>query len=96
MNKKELVKAIMTELGTSKEETREFLDAYILVVSRQLAQGETVTISNFHTLRPEWRNARDPHDPTSFRLQFRAAPRLTEMVRNRDDRASLRRRSHHA
>lgn len=89
MNKKELVKAMSEQLGTTQKAAAEQLDAVLDVITAALVAGEDVKISGFGTFSVTERAAREGRNPqtgetiqiaASKSPKFKAAKALKDAV----------------
>ena len=90
MNQRYLVEAISKECGYSKEAVKEVVYAFCDVVTRSLASGEDVMITNFGTFSAVERGGgkrRNPQTGDTFYIdpyraaKFTVSSRLAEVVR---------------
>lgn len=100
MNKAELARVLAAEAGTSVHRAESIVDCLVEIMGRTLASGESITLSNFGTLRPSRRKPRSfgAHEgpramrPDRVQVSFRAASRLLEAVEAGDDQVTFRKR----
>lgn len=65
MNKGELVKAVAAEAGMTQKEAGMAFDAFVAVVTKQLKEGEKVTVPGFGTYEVRKRAARVGINPAT-------------------------------
>jgi DNA-binding protein HU-beta len=65
MNKTDLINAIGTKTGLSKNDSKKALEAFLQVVSTQLVNGENVRIAGFGSFKVTHRAARKGIIPTT-------------------------------
>ncbi len=96
MNKEELITAISSETNASKVDSRAFLDAFLKVVSENLAKGDPVQLVGFFTLSVAQRAARLGRNPktqeeikipASKVIKFSTGKALKEMVNKSSSKA---------
>lgn len=101
LNKTQLAEAVARELGCSREDGYQVLNAVLDTITRTVTAGHDVTIANFGTFRATQEPARTGYNPqTGDRVpippqpgvRFRVAPRLREVVRGGNPGASIRKR----
>lgn len=101
LNKTALAEAVARELGCSREDGYQALNAVLDTITRTVTAGHDVTITNFGTFRAveqAARLARNPQTgartplPSQPDVRFRVAPRLREVVRGGNPGASIRKR----
>lgn len=99
LNKTSLAAAVAAELGTTPEEGRRAVDAVLNAITRTLAAGHSVTVTNFgswHPIARPARQARNPQtgDPVTIparqEIRVTTSPRLRDLVRTGDVIASIR------
>lgn len=90
LNKTEMVEAVASRTGLSKNKTKNVLDAILDEVTDQLRRGESVTLTGFGTFSVSHRSARKGRNPqTGEPMQipamdvphFKAGKNLKEAVR---------------
>lgn len=101
LTKTTLVEAVAAELGIPLGEAQDHVHAVLNVITRTLAAGHSVTVTNFGAwdarMRPE-HTARNPqtggrvHVPARRRARFAAAERLQDTVAAGDTTATIRKR----
>jgi nucleoid DNA-binding protein len=104
LNKAGLIRAVAAELGVSRDDAQRAVDAVLNTITRTLAAGHSVTVTNFgswHAVdRPE-RAARNPQTgdrvtiPARRAVRVRVAPHLQKVVRTGAASASIRKRPSH-
>lgn len=100
MNQSQLARALSDELGTRIPVSEELVRTFVQVLGRTLAQGESITISNFGTFRPGRRKAKaitppdrvDGEARNELRVHFRPSDRLLEAVRRSDPHVTFQKR----
>ena len=73
MNKAELIAAMAAKAGIKKTDAQKALDAFIEVVSEELAAGEKVQLTGFGTFEVAERAAREGRNPQSGETMMIAA-----------------------
>jgi DNA-binding protein HU-beta len=101
LNTEDFAAAIANEADLSLVNARRFLAALCDVVTREMAAGNSIAVTNFGTWsareRPELKG-RHPqtHELYSVKasqvVNWRTSPRLAQIVRNRDTTATTRKR----
>ncbi|MFD4968897.1 HU family DNA-binding protein [Streptomyces sp. NPDC058424] len=98
LNKAGLAEAVAAELGVSRREGRLAVDAVLNTITRALAAGHSVTITNFGSWHAVQKPERQAHNPGTgefitvpARQEIRAliSPRLRALVRAGDPSASI-------
>ncbi|MEV7871470.1 HU family DNA-binding protein [Streptomyces sp. NPDC088124] len=99
MSIKRLTAAVVRDTGVTHRVARAAVGAVFDTIARSLADGETITVSNFGTFVPATLPERRSHNPVTGAPmtapetvvpRFRARGRLREMVRDQDPTASVR------
>lgn len=89
MNKKDLVKAMADQLGTTQKAATEQLDAVLDVITAALVAGEDVKIAGFGTFSVTERAAREGRNPATGETiqiaaskapKFKAAKALKDLI----------------
>lgn len=89
MNKKELVKAMAEQLGTTQKAAAEQLDAVLDVITAALVAGEDVKLAGFGTFSVTERAAREGRNPATGETiqiaaskapKFKAAKALKDLI----------------
>ncbi len=89
MNKSELVEAVHAKLGGTKRAAEEAVNAFVEVVTKELAKGERVQLVGFGTFEVRHRAARKGRNPQTgeeMRIPaskapvFKAGKHLKEVV----------------
>lgn len=101
LNKTALAAHVAAALGVTVDEGHRAVDAVLNTITRAVAAGHSVTVTNFgswHAVdRPE-RTARNPQTgesvtvPARREIRVLTSPRLREIVRGGDPAASIRKR----
>ncbi len=73
MKKAELIAAMAAKAGMKKTDAQKALDAFIEVVSEELAAGEKVQLTGFGTFEVSERAAREGRNPQSGETMMIAA-----------------------
>ncbi|WP_207003794.1 HU family DNA-binding protein [Trinickia mobilis] len=74
MNKQELIDAVAADIGESKAVTGETIHAVLAVITRAVAEGETVQLVGFGSFSRGQRAARTGRNPaTGAEMQISAA-----------------------
>jgi DNA-binding protein HU-beta len=63
MQKTDFIKAVAEKTGISQKETKQVIDAALLVIEEALKRGEKVTLTGFGTFEVRERQARDGVNP---------------------------------
>jgi DNA-binding protein HU-beta len=63
MQKTDFIKAVAEKTGVSQKETKQVIDAALLVVEEALKRGEKVTLTGFGTFEVRERQAREGVNP---------------------------------
>jgi nucleoid DNA-binding protein len=101
LNKTSLAAAVAAQLGVSIDDGYRALDAVLNTITRTVAAGHDVTVTNFGTFRAVEEAARIRRNPQTGEsvpvpayptVRFRVSPRLREVVRSGDPAASIRKR----
>ena len=91
MNKSELVEAVHAKLGGTKRAAEEAVNAFVEVVTKELAKGERVQLVGFGTFEVRHRAARKGRNPQTgeeMRIPaskapvFKAGKHLKDVVNN--------------
>ena len=91
MNKSELVEAVHAKLGGTKKAAEEAVNAFVEVVTKELAKGERVQLVGFGTFEVRHRAARKGRNPQTgeeMRIPaskapvFKAGKHLKDVVNN--------------
>lgn len=91
MNKSELVEAVHAKLGGTKKGAEEAVNAFVEVVTNELAKGERVQLVGFGTFEVRQRAARKGRNPQTgeeMRIPaskapvFKAGKNLKDIVNN--------------
>ncbi|MFF7142319.1 HU family DNA-binding protein [Streptomyces nodosus] len=99
LNKAGLAAAVAKELGISQPEGRRAVDAVLNTITRTLAAGHSVTVTNFgswHAIQRPERQARNPQTggsvtvPARQEVRVLISPRLRDLVRAGDPTVSIR------
>ncbi|MCX5201081.1 HU family DNA-binding protein [Streptomyces sp. NBC_00237] len=99
LNKSALAAAVAAELGTTTHEGHRAVDAVLNAITRALAAGHSVTVTNFGSWRPVPRPARQARNPQTGELvtvparqgiRVTTSPRLRDLVRTGAVTASIR------
>ncbi|MGW5123233.1 HU family DNA-binding protein [Streptomyces sp. NPDC004069] len=99
LNKTGLAEAVAAELGISQREGRRVVDAVLNTITRTLAAGHSVTVTNFgswHAVQKPERQAHNPQSgewftvPARQEIRVLMSPRLRDLVRAGDPSASIR------
>ena len=89
MNKKDLVKAMADQLGTTQKAAAEQLDAVLDVITAALVAGEDVKLAGFGTFSVTERAAREGRNPATGETiqiaaskapKFKAAKALKDLI----------------
>ena len=89
MNKKDLVKAMAEQLGTTQKAAAEQLDAVLDVITAALVAGEDVKLTGFGTFSVTERAAREGRNPATGETiqiaaskapKFKAAKALKDLI----------------
>lgn len=89
MNKKDLVKAMAEQLGTTQKAAAEQLDAVLDVITAALVAGEDVKLAGFGTFSVTERAAREGRNPATGETiqiaaskapKFKAAKALKDLI----------------
>ena len=89
MNKAELIEEVANNVGITKKETRNVIDATVETITNTLSKGEKVTLVGFGTfevMETKTRRGRNPRTgkelqiPAKKRPKFRAGKKLREAV----------------
>lgn len=90
LNKTSLAAAVAAELGTTTHEGHRAVDAVLNVITRALASGHGVSVTNFGSWHPVSRPARQARNPQTGEpvtvparqeVRVRTSPRLRDLVR---------------
>lgn len=101
LNYRALAEHLAAETGTSVATAKTTVTALLDIITRTVADGHPVTISNFGTWMPTERPPRAArnlqtgetmHLPASRAVRFRVSPRLADIVRAGNTAATVRKR----
>lgn len=100
MKRRELALDLSKELNISRSEAEELLKKVVLVMGRNLVNGQSICLSTFGTLRPVRRSRRSygpqahpsSAKPDTVQVEFRAADKLLEAIRDGDDKVTFQKR----
>lgn len=93
LNKQSLADALADRMGLARSVAYEAVETVFDIIARTVAQGNTVSITNFASLElvtKQSRMARNPHNgdrimvPSRKAVKFNVAPRLTEFANSVD------------
>lgn len=68
MNKTQLIENLSKFGGTTKKESKEFLDAFIHVVTKALKKGDSVQIVGFGKFEIKYRKPRKTYNPLTHQM----------------------------
>jgi len=80
MNKKEMVDKLAMETGVTKKEAAQFVDAFVDVISGELANGGNVRLVGFGTFMVKntvERNGVDPRTKKPIKIPARKVPKFS-------------------
>ncbi|MEV5977541.1 HU family DNA-binding protein [Streptomyces sp. NPDC052114] len=98
LTKQDLGHVVAVELGVTHAEGRAAVEAVLNAITRTVASGHQVAVSNFATFRPVWQPARDGWNfqtgqpmtvPGRHRLQIIVSPQFQDAVKAQDPAAAL-------
>lgn len=65
MNKSELIEVVAKDVGSTKTETKKYLDAILNTITNTVAEGDEVKLPTFGSFKSRQRKAREVRNPRS-------------------------------